>query len=36
MNPKQVIRQQEQQQATNCEYCFQKQAEIFQITGYYC
>jgi DNA-directed RNA polymerase subunit RPC12/RpoP len=37
MNQEQVIRQEEQQEAPlNCEYCSQKKAEIFQVTGYYC
>jgi hypothetical protein len=35
MNQNQVIRQ-EEQEALNCEYCSQKKAEIFQVTGYYC
>jgi DNA-directed RNA polymerase subunit RPC12/RpoP len=36
MNQKQVIMLEEEQDALNCEYCSQKKAEIFQVTGYYC
>jgi hypothetical protein len=36
MNQNQFIRQEEEQEALNCESCSRKKAEIFQVTGYYC